>query len=425
MHATITISDRMIAVRLGDAVESRCLDANAAELEPAALAERILDASAALCAARTRATLIIPACWCYMHRVSMPQRRPSRQALAFGLEEFIPLDIEQLTCEFVRTPHGDHIGVALESERIAPLLAALGANDIWVERITLAALEAITCDLPARLLWCDEEHAALLTSDEGGLCDLQVLRFAAQDSDEAWCDRAASRLTGDGRYGVRGCASRERLEMLSARIEGGVMQTKTDGHARATLQFNLARDRLAPPSLGIDLLLAWRRTAVAALLAMLLLTVGLAVQRSRLAARLDEVQQWEQQVFEALFPSQPQPAGVALRLASERKRLQALTMSGPGASETRPDALRTLQSVVACLPDDMRVEFQEIRIEGRDVTLRGRTRDHRQAERITAGIDHLDSLACGPPRTDRHRAGGVQFHIHASRSDDALRRNAP
>lgn len=425
MQTTITISDRIVTVQAGPAAKTRDLDANAAALDSSTLVERILDAAAELDIRPARAALLIPASWCYVHRISVPQRRPSRQALAYALEEFVPLDIEQLTCEFIRTAQGEHLGVALETARAQPLLAALAENDIWVESITLAALQAISDHRPSRLLWCDEEHVALLTTKDGGLSDMAILRVAPQLADDVWCDRVLNRMAGDENCVVTGCARPNRLNALSARLERQPKQTEPTTKASAAIQFNLSRDQLAPLGLGIELIRAWRRTALAALVATLLLAVGLATHRARLEARLGEVSQWERQVFGALFPNQTQPAGVALRLASERKRLQALTMSGPSAPQTQSDALHILQAVVSALPADVRVNLSEIHIEGRDVTLRGRTRDHQQAERLTAGIDRLDSLVCGPPRTDRHRDGGVLFHIHARRSDDASKGARP
>jgi hypothetical protein len=50
-----------------------------------------------------------------------------------------------------------------------------------------------------------------------------------------------------------------------------------------------------------------------------------------------------------------------------------------------------------------RLDLQELRIENGNVTLRGRTRDHRGAEQLAASINKTGSLQCGAPRTERHQ----------------------
>jgi hypothetical protein len=125
-----------------------------------------------------------------------------------------------------------------------------------------------------------------------------------------------------------------------------------------------------------------------------------------------EIAAWERHVFAQLFPDQGPPTGVATRIASERKRIESLTSRRSGDEAQSPDALRALRDVVAAIPADLRIDVQELRIEGRDLTLRGRTRDPQSAEQIGQKIDALLGWDCDPVRTDRHREAGVQFFLH-------------
>ena len=194
----IHVQDRAVAVVVGGARQQRALGASATSLAPEQLAEVIADVVSTLDVRRRDATLVIPAAWCYVHRVSAPQRRPGHAMLAYALEEYLPVDIEQLTCEFVRSKDRQFIGVAVETQRMRALLDACSGVDIRIERITLDVIHAAE-HLPeaARLIWCDEEHFVVLARDGRVPVDLRVVRLASELSRQEWCRRVAAHLEAD------------------------------------------------------------------------------------------------------------------------------------------------------------------------------------------------------------------------------------
>ncbi len=414
----IQIADRRVTLRNGEQLES--LECASSAIPPTNLAQAIAQLGEA--ATPCRVTLVIPASWCYIHRISVPGRRPERSALAFAFEEFVPVDVETLTCDFLKAGDGSSIAIGIDTARIGLLLKALRETGIDVERITLDAIDAATGSDADRLLWCDDEHVALLERSDGHIDFLRCVRLAA-GPDDCWAARVQERLGAvDRPTTLTGAVSRDRL----AELERFESFTPTVAGARSRHsqigEFNLARDALAPPSRRTDLLLAWRRAAGVALAALLVLTVGLGVQRARLQARVGEVERWERAVFAELFPGQMVPAGVAMRLASERKRLEGLTLSTGARTPARTDALAILHQIVANLPGDLRLDLQELRIENGNVTLRGRTRDHRGAEQLAAAVNKSGSLQCASPQTERQSDGGVLFYLHAQRvADDPAR----
>ena len=111
-----------------------------------------------------------------------------------------------------------------------------------------------------------------------------------------------------------------------------------------------------------------------------------------------------------------------MRLASERRRLEGLTLSGQTVPQRHADALATLRTLIAALPDDLALDLEEVRIEGSAVTLRGRTRDHRQAERISAALDSIADLECpAPPHRSPPRWRRAVLRQRApQRSSDSL-----
>ena len=457
----IQICDRRVRVNAGrgesDGWVERAVDANSLDVPAKTLAAEI---SAALDESGNpagRATLVLPSSWCYLHEVHVPQRRPSRQALAYALEEFTPIEIERLTCDFLPAPGARRVGVAIETAPTRALLDSLAVHALEIDRITIDILHA--CDQTPdcrELLWCDVEHVTRLSRNGAGV-NLRVLRLSAT-SDGAWLDRIQSLRNGPptGRARVVGVLGPDRMRELAERLletrvdVGEVSSSESDAAtdrsrspalvpgpandvdeapgdldldglnappARPVRRFrfdgfDLARDALAPASGRTEAFRIVRRAALAVTVAGLILCVALAVHRARLQQRLDQIAGWERQVFEQALPGQEAPRAVALRFASERRRLEGLTLANPAAPR-RTDALRSLQAIVAGLPTDLRLDLDEIRIDGADVTLRGRTRDHHQAERLTKSLDRLDGVDCSAPRTDRRREGGVQFFAHA------------
>jgi len=424
--ATIVIHDRTVAVavRHGRMLrrERRALAESAATLSAERLAQVIAEAACALEVARTSVSLVIPTTWCYVHPVSLAQRRPSHTMLAYALEEFLPTEIEQLARDFLRTGPGQYVGVAVERQRLSGLLEACAAAGLYVEHVTLDVLQAAQ-SLPeaSSVLWCDEEHVAVLARRAGAAHSLRVIRLAAGLSELHWQQhvldhlRAGALPDGDA-VAVTGCLAEDRLDRL-ARELGAQRSALPDAvHACGRDgRFNLARDGLAAGSASLRLLRTWRRTAAVTLAALLLVAAALGLQRQRLSAQLSEIANWERGLYRELFPGQPPPPGIALRIASERRRLEGLTLAGPSALQPPFDAVATLRVVMAALPADVALDLDEVRIEEQAVTLRGRTRDHQQAERLATALNSAAGLACPAPRTDRHREGGVQFFVSATR----------
>lgn len=362
-----------------------------------------------------RVRLILPSSWCYVHSLSIAQRRPTPAMLLFALEEFLPVDAEALVAEFLRGPPGQWIGVALEHRRVRPLLDALQAADIEVEAITIDVLECAARHDAPQVIWLDHDHAALLRRAARRTSQLEVVRFVAEpESADRW-DPLAARVADlqnakEARFVGGTRPAPEVLKEMSPHLSS-VAQAEHAGLG----EINFAQGPLAPAGRHTDTLRQWRRSAVAVLSLLLLLAGGLELRRTRLLAELQTVATWERQQFAAVFPNEPVPAGVALRLGSERRRLEGLTTPTLGTPGAEGDALELLRLLVRSIPGDLRLTLQEIRIDGNDVTLRGLTRDPGQAERLVQSLGPACGLQMNPPRTDRVREGGTQFLAQASR----------
>jgi len=228
------------------------LDANSLDTPPETLAAKISAALDESGSPAGRATLVLPSSWCYLHEVHVPQRRPSRQSLAYALEEFTPIEAEMLTCDFLPAVGSRRVGVAIETAPARTLLGALAAHALEIDRITIDILHA--CDdasVCEELLWCDDEHVTRLSRNGDGV-NLRVLRLSAS-SDGAWLDRIQSLRTGQptARTRVAGVCDADRIRELARRMTTSDPETGEPGRLARLIGIMGVVGRLVPnPSLA-------------------------------------------------------------------------------------------------------------------------------------------------------------------------------
>jgi hypothetical protein len=137
-------------------------------------------------------------------------------------------------------------------------------------------------------------------------------------------------------------------------------------------------------------------------------TVGLRPERDRLYAEV--------------FPSEAASAGAAMRIRSERKKLEGMTDAKFTAENVHIAGLELLSlwsRIVARLPSDLRLNISELSLEQGVVRIAGRTRSHTEAGRLVQSMNAIEQLDAEPPRTKLLRDGTVDFRLSARwRSDD-------
>ncbi len=146
---------------------------------------------------------------------------------------------------------------------------------------------------------------------------------------------------------------------------------------------------------------------------------GTFAKASAINQRLQALNDARQAIYAQAFGTKKAPVGAAARVASKRIQLVGLTQSGRNENDGQElsdmPALDALRDVVAALPEDVRIKLLKTRIETRQLTLRGQTARHRDAERIAEAVGSVQGLTSRPPRTSRLKSGGVEFSIVASR----------
>ena len=157
---------------------------------------------------------------------------------------------------------------------------------------------------------------------------------------------------------------------------------------------------------------------VGALALVVFLTVAMALQTRSTHEYTQMVDGARLEVYRDLLGGDRLPRGAAMRLASERIRLEGLTRhheQPDGGTSGPPVApLDTFRNIVDRLPEDVRVMLIDVRLDHKQITLRGQTARHRDAERIVEAMNTIPGVNASPPRTSRLAGGGVEFSIIAA-----------
>ena len=399
--------------------------------DPHVLAEAIEESIKKTEAPGRTLRLVVPLTWCFTEVLEIgPALGP--HAWPFALEPFLPMPLEELTCAFTKQPGNHILGAAIPTSPLKNLVSALEARGLEVEDLVLdalAALEAAKCqNTSAHVLLLDRHWTRI------GTCD----------------------TTNPTRLFAIGCASSDRrvedlIEAIKLRVpEGGAwMAVELGPPNTSNLQERLAPIGQVTPLSNADALAAMARVVASTessldfvagvlarpirhavlrrslrqcaclLLALLCLWLfGFDLRRRAMNQQIEDLAVQQRAVYEEVLPGQPYPPGAAARLASERIRLQGITQKHPSSTQNNARGLgpplEFLREWVARLPEDVRLEVANIRVDDRQCLLRGRTVEHRDAERMVEAMNALPGVSAQAPRTHRLDEGGVEFSIVAT-----------
>lgn len=124
--------------------------------------------------------------------------------------------------------------------------------------------------------------------------------------------------------------------------------------------------------------------------------------------------------FAELFPDAriPQNISITSRLSSELKAMMdhasVLPTIGTDTSET--SALILLHDTLLCLPDDLPMNVQEIRMESNRVDLRGEASNHADVQRIADALRKSPQLQVQTPQMTQTGDGIIRYTITANYS---------
>ncbi len=379
--------------------------------------------------------LALPSAWCLAASVDTKglSRKARSSALLYRLEEQLPLAAEEIAADFAAPAEGRAMGVAVQAQRLMPLVQGLESNGIAVDLICPAALLALAFwgrshpdSIADTLAWRSNHQI-----DCFGLCQQRPLSWRLLPADSAALAQALGmqglQVDRDLRVlllDLGPCAAQ--IQQMPGRwtieaADGSLLEAAVRGGCGAlagTLQppVNLRQGPLAATDPLRQVRKPMTSAMAAAALGLLVLGLSMLLRANRYAQLAGDAQLQQMQAYRQAMPAKDVPIDATLLLQTELRRLKAL--SGDAASlPPGHSALSLLREALIPLPKDLRYRVLELRIEPARLQMDGQARSHGDAETIAAALRRAGSFEPEPPRSEqRGESGesGVSFTIVAA-----------
>ncbi|WP_432799805.1 hypothetical protein [Poriferisphaera sp. WC338] len=378
----------------------------------------------------------LPSDWCYVASIQLNESKRSRlSTMLFQLEEFLPLDAEQVAASFHINSHSAMaLGCAIEAKPLQRILAELEDRGISPGAICPKVFfvfhvlqhqkkipdscQAIILPEPNGIYSIIQLHSGrivswrLLTEKDLLRDEVHVSILSGVDLDQS--DNTKLILGVDLSDDlVRELQERcdLKLEIVATPILELLYEGAVDLHRREKVPvFNLRTGPLAVQSSW----LRYQKQGVFAALGVCLLLISILVSLSIRARayrhEFDQANQAMIELYQEAFPGQSVPLGIMGRLQSEQRKLQSTNAESVQLPEQR-SMLFTIRDVLSYLPIDIRFKLDELQIEARQIRVYGTTRSHVDANKIVAGLRNIEDYNFELLRTDQTADRTVSFSI--------------
>ncbi len=399
--------------------------------------------------------LALPSAWCLSAVISTDdlERGGRRRAMAFRLEEHLPIAAEDFVADFLETRSGEALGVCAEYDRLHGIVDALEAADLEVRHICPAALLAAAdaaesvADVAGVLLASTGPPAS--ADAEASAADFNLVELD-RGRPVRWWWFAGDAEALQSRLAAWAAGSDAALRLVTLEAEESdapaialpetvepVVLTQPTVEEAAALHAARVLDGLADPWIDLrcdklarpDQHELYRRPVIACVAAVVLLLVSLTAAmhwRGRQYQQLtDRYEQQQIAAFRAALPDQPVPSTSVLkrRLESEQQKLAHISGEAAGASAGEPlqptSALVHLRTVLAAFPPDLRVRLLGLDIRPEVIRIDGQSRSHADADRIAGALRGTGVYDVDQPRTRALEDRGVSFLFTAEPRPDA------
>ena len=348
----------------------------AGEAEPHAIDDPAVDLAAA---GVKRVAIALDSASVLFHRLGS---KPSRSTLAFELEDALPLDAEEIACDLQDSGDGTAACIATDAAPLRLLLDELAVAGIEVVAIVpLAAALADAASPTGNVIvhrggWCDVLHR----TSEGRLSDWRYVpveqlgdALAVQPIDGDVTVVGDPVPTGD--FPAPSLDADAALHAVRSRLL----------KKRTKHRFDLLRD----PSLGGSADAALRGPLLAFTLAAAILTAvwcgSLWLQTQRLAEQEAVAREDIRAAYARALPEAGRTRSPLKRLRTERAKLAGSRSQDTGVPEV-PSALTVLHATLSQLPDDVRSQASELRIEDGSLRIDMLLRDRLGVGQIAAAL---------------------------------------
>jgi len=409
-----------------------CADGQLTDMPPtqpndaAALAEALADAGYA----GEPVLLAIPSGWCLSGSVALASRRlaRNRQAVAYALEEYLPLSAEEMVFDFM-APDTLAFAVAAEIAALLPVITSLEEAGLAVTTITpiamlLLAHLAHTQQLP-------RTGVAALVDSHG--CDWVLLagarpqqwRCLPPDNAALARELAAELLARneDGPLpvtviGLNGPAALS-VPQFDPDLELTITEVGRDEVFLAAADDVMSRGRrpwieLRRGQLGQydpyrALRGSWYALLATLLFAMTCLSAVAWIRAGMCRELAATVDNQKRELFRQLFPGSRVPTGVLLRLESEQRKLAGTSRDNVPAPQLL-GVTGYLLDMLDALPAELRLRLLDIQCAESTAYVEGEARQFGDVDTIAAALRERGFLV-DPPSTERLAGEGVSFTL--------------
>ena len=407
------------------------------EMADAALADRAAQARGELAAAGHSGQpilLAVPSSWCLNSVISCEklERGDRRKALAFRLEEHLPISAEEFVADYRQLEDGTALGVCADLVKLRDLVVAFEAAELPIQHICpqglLAAAHVLAQHPDAHGVYIGgadgESDSAFIEVENGGprrwswfVQDGPAIRERLQEWAKSSPDQRRLYVIGTAPPLPEPGQDAALIAAIELREVGGEQAAALeaarilDGAVWPWIDFR--RDTLAAPHQHQ----VYRRPLIAIATAFVLLLVCVIVMAQWRSRRFQVLAQQRQQgqadVFKRLFPDQRPPSAVKSRLLAEQRKLASLQgRPGDGAPTdplTTSSALVRLRDFLKGLPSDIRFQILDLDFQPDLIRVEGQAQSHVEAERLTTALRQSGAFDVDAPKTETLKEGGVSF----------------
>jgi len=377
--------------------------------------------------------IALPSSWCFSASVQTGDLpRNDRKAMAYRLEEKLPVAAEAVVADFVVRQGGEGLGVSAKLDPMKALIDALEGRGVAVQSVVPAALlsaqgvEAGASENPVFLLLSNPifgSDVVEIVTLEGGQPSHWATVPAARGDVQLHLDMLSMSLSGKprvetlgvgaeiaaalGRYSSEVKSREEDVVTLMVSAAGEML----GGRRRAWVEFR--RGALA---VG-DRLRLYRKQLNAALAAGVALMLGLSAAMFARERRYVGVETTaNQQVVDAFreqFPGWEVPANVRAVIDSEhRKAAMASTASGAPGLKGR-SAVETFKGVLAQLPTEGKTSIRKMTFEDSAFEVEGLVKSYEQLDGIVAAARKA-GMEVPAPESRKNAEGYWDFTLHGA-----------
>lgn len=392
--------------------------------------------------------LVIPSSWCFLHDVSLPTPRGNEQAAIYAFERSVPAELERLTCASWPVAPRRALVAGVFPEPFRGLLEHMEREGVFVDGLTTNAALLLN---GSRSISDTHNHSGTLLVDARHIVVLGPLAAAGSPADagsgvrillvEGAEDARIAHELAVTMSLVSGCRNWRAYRLN----EASYFDSCTD----ALSEWGFSVDSVGPPETvtalleqglegdtgpdlqrdGLASTARWnplRRQISRCLVALTVLFVALGVHlhldKRAYTGALRSHRSVRDEIYQSVFPDSEVPPAAALRLRSERIKLEGLTENVPADTASlgfsSMQVLYLLREVTSRVPDDLRLRLDELLVDPKTVRISGKTSSHSEAGRLVKSLNSVPDFAFGPPQTRLLADRTVEFRIHGSRVVD-------